>query len=98
MATQSISSIGVLSVAKMLAVIYAFLGLFIGGIISLFSVMGAAMGGGDGGRVGAMIFGVGAVIVMPLLYGALGFVGGIIMSALYNLVAKVVGGIEIELS
>lgn len=101
MATHSVSRIGVLPLAKMLAVTYAFLGLFIGGIVSLFAVMGAAMGGAmgkdAGGGLGAMIFGVGAVIVLPIVYGCLGFVGGLITSVLYNLVAKVVGGIEIEL-
>ena len=98
---QSVTRIGVLSLAKMLAVTYAFLGLFFGGVLSLFALMGAAVGGaagGDGGGIAAMIFGVGAVVVLPIVYGCLGFVGGLIMAPLYNLVAKVVGGIEVELS
>ncbi len=101
MAMQAVSRIGVLSLAKMLAVTYAFLGLFIGGVISLFALMGAAVGsasGGDSGGAVAMLFGAGAVIILPIFYGCLGFVGGLIMAPLYNLVAKVVGGIEIELS
>jgi len=100
MAMQSVSRIGVLSLAKMLAVTYAFLGLFIGGVLTLFAVMGAAVGGAagqDGGGL-AMIFGMGAVIVLPIVYGCLGFVGGLIAAPLYNLVARVVGGIEVELS
>ncbi len=100
MALQSVSRIGVLSLAKMLAVAYAFLGLFIGGVLSLISVMGAmgAAAGGDSGGLVAMLFGVGAVIILPIVYGCLGFVGGLISAPLYNLVAKVVGGVEIELS
>jgi len=101
MTMQAITRIGPVSLAKMLAVTYAFLGLFIGGVISLFSLMGAAVGsasGADSGGVVAMLFGVGAVIILPIFYGCLGFVGGLIMAPLYNLVAKVVGGIEIELS
>ena len=101
MTMQSVSRIGVLSLAKMLAVVYAFLGLFIGGVISLFSVMGAAMGraaGGESGGAVALLFGAGAVIILPVFYGCIGFVGGLIVAPLYNLVAKVVGGIEIELS
>lgn len=101
MALQSVSRIGVLSLAKMLAVAYAFLGLFIGGVLSLISVMGAAMGGAagaDSGGLVAMLFGVGAVIILPIVYGCLGFLGGLITAPLYNLVAKVVGGVEIELS
>jgi hypothetical protein len=100
---QSVTRIGALSLAKVLAVTYAFLGLFFGGVISLFALMGAAVGSaaggeGNGGGIAAMIFGVGAVIILPVVYGCLGFVGGLIMAPLYNLVAKVVGGIEIELS
>lgn len=100
---QSVTRIGPLSVAKMLAVTYAFLGLFFGGVISLFALMGAAVGGAAGGDsasggIAAMLFGVGAVIILPVVYGCLGFVGGLIMAPLYNLVARVVGGIEIELS
>ena len=101
MAMQAISRIGVLSLAKMLAVTYAFLGLFIGGVISLFALMGAAVGsaaGGDSGGTVAMLFGAGAVVILPIVYGCIGFVGGLIMAPLYTLVAKVVGGIEVELS
>lgn len=102
MALQTVTSIGVLSLAKMLAVLYAFLGLFFGAIMSLFAIMGAAGSAAAGGDSGAglmgMIFGVGAIIIMPIFYGCLGFVGGIIMAPLYNLVAKIVGGIELELS
>lgn len=101
MAMQSVTRIGVLSLAKMLAVTYAFLGLFFGAVISLFAMMGAAAGsvaGGDSGGVVALLFGAGAVIILPIVYGCLGFVGGLIMAPLYNLVARVVGGIEIELT
>jgi len=40
--------------------------------------------------------GVGMVIVLPLIYGLIGFVGGMIMAALYNLVSKMIGGLEVE--
>lgn len=98
MAQQTVTSIGVLSLAKMLGVFYALLGLFFGGLLSLFSVMGAAIGGGDSGGIAAMLFGVGAVIILPIVYGCIGFVGGLIAAPLYNLVAKIMGGLEIELS
>ncbi len=101
MAMQSVNRIGVISLAKVLAVVCAFLGLFIGALVSLFAVMGAAIGsasGADSGGIGAMLFGAGAVIILPIFYGCVGFVGGLIMAPLYNLVAKVVGGIEVELS
>ena len=40
--------------------------------------------------------GIAAVIVMPIIYGVLGFIGGIISAAMYNLIAGFVGGIEME--
>ncbi len=102
MALQTVSSIGVLSLAKMMAVLYAFIGLFFGAIMSLVALLGvagsAAAGGDSGGGLMGMLFGVGAIIIFPIFYGCLGFVGGLIMAPLYNLVAKIVGGIELELS
>jgi hypothetical protein len=47
-------------------------------------------------RVGMMAFGTGFAIAMPFLYGALGFIGGVIGAFVYNLIAKWVGGIEVE--
>jgi hypothetical protein len=53
---------------------------------------------GRGPAVAMLGIGVGAIIVFPLLYGFLGFLAGIIGATLFNLVASMVGGIEIELS
>ncbi len=41
-----------------------------------------------------MMFGFG--IFMPIIYGVMGFVGGIVAAALYNLFARWIGGIEVE--
>jgi len=35
-------------------------------------------------------------VSLPVLYGFAGFIGGIIMAALYNLIAKWAGGLEFE--
>ena len=40
------------------------------------------------------MFGMG--ILMPVIYGVMGFIGGIIGAAVYNLVASWIGGIELE--
>jgi hypothetical protein len=45
----------------------------------------------------AGLFGLGAIIVMPVLYGILGFVIGVIASALYNGLSGLVGGVQLEL-
>lgn len=92
--------IGVLSLGKILGVIYAVLGLLLGGLFAVFSLFGAAMGmaQGQGNAWMGAFFGVGAVVFMPLLYGFFGFLGGIIVSAVYNAASSVMGGIELELS
>jgi hypothetical protein len=45
----------------------------------------------------AGIFGITFAILMPVLYGIMGFVTGAIGSLLYNLLANWVGGFELEL-
>ncbi len=92
--------VGVLSCGKVGGGLYASLGLVFGGIIALFSLLGAGVAATQTDQSGALLgalFGVGAVIFMPLFYAALGFIGGIIMAALYNLVAGWVGGVELQL-
>lgn len=100
MAQQSITRIGPVSLAKIMGVAYAFLGLLIGGLFSLISLVGVmgAMGQDRTAGLMGMLFGVGAVIIAPVVYGCLGFIGGLITGVIYNLVARVSGGLEIELS
>jgi hypothetical protein len=44
------------------------------------------------------IVGVGAVVMLPLMYGVFGIIGGAIGAALYNLFANLVGGVELDIS
>lgn len=94
-----IKSIRVLSLGKVVGSIYAGMGLIFGGIFSLFSIFGAAIGSAASDSPEAwfgLLFGVGAVIILPLFYGIFGFLGGLLTAAIYNLVANVVGGLEFE--
>jgi len=92
-----LKSIGVFSMAKMLGALYATIGFLIGLLFALLSVVGAGIA--DSGSEGllALVFGVGAVIILPVFYGVLGFIGGALLSALYNLIAGMAGGIELNL-
>ena len=93
--------VGVLSLGKVLGVLYALMGLILGLIFSLISLMGSALGsafsdtGGPEALVGAL-FGVGAVIALPIFYGVLGFVFGLLTAAFYNLTAGLVVGLELD--
>ena len=44
--------------------------------------------------VAGIMFGMG--ILMPVIYGVMGFILGVIGAAVYNLVARWIGGIELE--
>jgi len=90
-----IKSVGAFSLAKIMGTLYVIVGLVFGGLISLVAVAGASFGGGRGG-FGGMLFGVGAVIVLPIFYGCLGFVFTLIGGWLYNMAAGIVGGVEFE--
>jgi hypothetical protein len=93
-----ITHIGPLSVAKIAFVLYGVMGLIFGGIFALAAVFGASIGAGageDSALLGA-VFGLGAVIVLPILYGGLGAVMALFMAWLYNVIAGFVGGIEVR--
>jgi len=91
--------IGPISAAKISGALYAILGLFFGVFVSLFSLLGltAASQAQPGGEFLGLLFGVGAVILLPIIYGLLGFVSSLIMALIYNGLAKVCGGVVLEL-
>ncbi len=92
-----VRGIGALSLAKILGVLYAVFGLIAGFIFTTVSLVGLAFAEKSGmeGLV-AGLFGIGAVIILPIFYGAIGFVGGLITAGLFNLVAPLVGGLELQ--
>lgn len=92
-----IRSVGILSAGKVMGCIQALVGLIAGAFFSLFALAGAALGGGQNAGVGAVVFGAGAIILIPMFYGVLGFITGIIGGALYNAVAGFAGGLEIRM-
>jgi hypothetical protein len=91
-----IKSIGALSVAKLTGILYAAFGLIIGLVVSLVSLAGGFAAGSDSGMMGfGVLFGVGAIVLLPILYGCMGFVVSLVGAWLYNLAAGAVGGIEL---
>ena len=90
--------IGVLSVGKIGGLVYATLGLIGGAIFAAFALLGGLAAMGEDEAVGAlgMFFGVGAIVVVPICYGILGALMGMLMAAIYNLVAGVIGGVELD--
>lgn len=98
-----IRKLGVLSVAKMYAVMMLVISLLIaipyGLFIIVFSLIGAGSASGDAAVMlggGGIVMGFGIMIGMPIMYALMGFVFGALGALIYNVFAGMVGGIEIE--
>ncbi|UCE66096.1 MAG: hypothetical protein JSU85_14795 [Candidatus Zixiibacteriota bacterium] len=95
-----VKSLGLFSLAKIMGIIYAFFGFIAGLFFSFFALMGAFLGSvleDSPGPLVGMVFGIGSVVLFPILYGVMGFIGGIVTAGIYNITARWVGGLEIEL-
>ena len=92
-----VKRIGPVSAAKISGTLYAILGLFFGAVFSLIAmVSGFSSPTGEAGGIGA-VMGAGAIIVFPIFYGCIGFVVTLAFAALYNVLAGMLGGIEVDL-
>jgi len=92
-----IKRIGPLSVGKIAGTLYAAMGVLIGGVVSLIAMAGGMASDTAGASGFGALIGVGAIVVFPILYGVLGFVFTMLAAALYNVVAGMVGGIELDM-
>jgi len=89
---QRLKSIGVGQMAKLLGVLYFMLGIIFAVIFGLIGSMVPTTEMGND----AMMFGKGFLVMMPFLYGIIGFVFGALIAWLYNLVAGWTGGLDFE--
>jgi len=89
-----LKSIGVLSAAKITALLYGAMSLL---VIPMFLLIGAvaSMVPHQPNQPSAAFF-VGFAIVAPFVYAAMGFVMGALMAFVYNLVAGWIGGLEMQ--
>lgn len=88
-----------MSVAKIAGVLYGGMGLLFGAFVAAMSLLSsgtAAAAGRPGPPVVNAMFGLGAVVAMPLLYGGMGAVMSFLGALFYNWVAGMIGGIQIE--
>jgi len=70
-------------------------GLIYGAVLGVTGII-TVVGGSKAGIM-MLVGGVAAVVLLPLLYAALGFVFGALSAWVYNVVAGRIGGLEIEL-
>jgi hypothetical protein len=90
-----ITRIEPLSCGKIAGVLYAFMGLVAGAVVSLVAMVGGFGQSQTAGAMGAL-FGVGAVILLPVFYGVLGLVIAVVTAWIFNVAAGLVGGIEVQ--
>lgn len=100
MAQREIKKIDPTSLAKVMGVLYALLGVIIGllfaGFGSILSSLPMAEEDEATRSVLSTFFGVGSIIFFPIFYGIMGLIAGVITGFLYNLVAGWIGGVRIE--
>jgi hypothetical protein len=95
-----IRRIGVGSLAKVFGAMYALWGGVFGLIVALIALAGASIGAASEDPSVAWlgpIFGVGAIVILPIFYGVLGLFFGALTALIYNLIAGMVGGLSLEL-
>jgi ABC-type phosphate transport system permease subunit len=96
-----IKRIDPLQLGKILAVIYGLLSLiFVVPFFLMFLAASAFSGAGRNGFEAPTImisgFGLMMIIIMPIMYAVMGFIAGVVGAFIYNVVAKWIGGIEVE--
>jgi hypothetical protein len=84
---QQIRRFGVGQTAKVVATLYALMGLVFVPIFLIAAMLSPRQAG----------FGPGFAFALPVMYGVLGYVFTAIGCAIYNFVAGLVGGVEIDL-
>jgi len=109
---RDVKRIHVVQAGLVLGVLYGGMGLLIGLIYSLVGLIvgvagissasssGSGTGAGGSGvmELFAIFGGMGllAAIFIPLMYGAFGFITGMIGALIYNLTAKIIGGFKFD--
>lgn len=91
---RRIKRIAPLQLGKMLAVLYGIMGLLFMPIFLIMSLVSTQLPAGQ--RSGMMALGMGFALFMPVMYAVMGFVLGALGALIYNVVAKWIGGIEVE--
>jgi hypothetical protein len=99
---RRIKRIAPLQAGKMMGVLYACMGLIFLPFIMVAAAAGAFAQHAQDGHGASAAPAVASVIVLvmgiliPVIYGVMGFIFGVIGAAVYNLIARWIGGIEVE--
>ena len=97
---RTVQSIPVMPFALMFACIAAVIGLIIGIFYAaVFGAIFAAIPSTTAINLGALsiLFGVGAIVIMPIICFIGGLIEALIVAALYNFLAPRIGGVKVRL-
>ncbi len=86
---KEIKKVDVLSLAKVVGLIYAMFGLLAALLLTI--------AGGMSGMMGVALPTSYGIILIPVFYGISGFIAGAFGGMVYNFVAKKIGGIKINI-
>ena len=96
---MTIKRINAVSCAKIMGLLYAIIGLLIGCIAAFAALIGRFAVDSLGiNNTFTTAFGISAIVFFPFIYGALGFVMTWIAASIYNMLAGVVGGVQVEVA
>jgi hypothetical protein len=107
---STIKRVGVISIAKFLGLLYGGLGLIAGIIVSVISLSGSVINKliaqnsyanslqpASQSSLVSILFGVGAIIFLPIIYGVVGFIAGLVAGFIANIALRISGGIEVKI-
>jgi len=96
--TKTLKSIAPVQLGKMFAALYGVMSLLIAPVFLMIALFGglAAKEGAAPGILLAVVIGIAMAVGMIIFYTAAGFVIGAMGALIYNLLAKFLGGIQVE--
>jgi hypothetical protein len=92
-----IKRVSAVSCAKVAGTLYGGIGLIFGAVVSMIALANGVAAKSSGlASLGTLLGAGGAIIAIPIVYGCIGYVGTLLVAALYNIVASIVGGIQMD--
>lgn len=90
---KKITRIDPIQAGKVSGLLYLIIGLIIAVSLFLFATVMGSFNQAPSGLMGSSFF----ILLAPIFYGVVGFLGGILMAAAYNLIAQWTGGFHLKI-